>query len=291
MTKILVIGTQGQVSEALRTLSAQESAEFIFWGMEDYDLTKAAEYSQNIAMLKPDVIVNAAAYTAVDNAETAQELAFKINAEGVEILAKDAAVLDIPFIHISTDYVYQGNGSNPYTEDEPINPQNIYGKSKAEGDKLALAAHPKTIILRTAWVYSDFGNNFVKTMLRLGAEREELSIIDDQHGCPTSAYEIARAIIAIIHQMDNLDGKYGVYHCAGKGQTTWFGFAKEIFVQAKNMGHTVPQILNSITSDQYPTAAKRPLYSVLDCSKLEQAFAINRAPWQTELAHILRKKD
>ncbi len=289
MSKILVIGAQGQVSEALRSLSQESTDQYVFWGLAEYDLTKAADYSQDILALNPDVIVNAAAYTAVDKAEEEQELAFKINAEGVGVLAKDAASLNIPFIHISTDYVYDGNGNTPYKEDEAINPQNIYGQSKAKGDTLALSYNPKTIILRTAWVYSDYGHNFVKTMLRLGAERNELSIIDDQKGCPTSAYEIAHAIMTIINQKDSLDGKYGVYHCAGKGETTWFGFASEIFKQASAFGHIVPEKLNAITTDQYPTPAQRPLYSVLDCRKLENTFAIMRNTWQEELANILNK--
>ncbi len=285
MKKVLVIGKNGQVSDALARLSQNKKDEYIFWGLDEFDLTKAANYKTKILELKPDFIVNAAAYTAVDKAEEEVELAYAINAYGVEELAKVAKSLNIPFIHISTDYVYKGDALSPYKEIEPIEPQNIYGKSKALGDELALKNNDKTIILRTSWVYSDMGHNFVKTMLKLAETKDELNIIDDQKGCPTSAYEIAKTIIAIIEQ--DLDEKYGIYHLCAKGETTWFGFAKEIFAQAKELGYKTPSKLIAITTDKYPVIAKKPSYSVMDCTKIEQTFNITRNSWQEELRYVL----
>lgn len=230
-----------------------------------------------------DICVNCAAYTAVDKAETAMEEAMAVNAIATGTLAAICGEKKILFIHISTDYVFDGNGSSPYKEDHPVNPVNAYGLSKLKGEELAMELNPGTIIIRTSWVYSSFGNNFVKTMLRLMKERESLSVVDDQVGCPTYAADLAEVIMQIIQQPAVAKANPGIYHFSDEGVISWFQFAEAI----KELSGSQCKV-NPIPSSQYPTPAKRPHYSVMDTSKIKQTFNIAPPHWKASLEQCLK---
>jgi dTDP-4-dehydrorhamnose reductase len=236
----------------------------------------------------PSVVVNCAGYTAVDRAESERDRAFAVNAKGVEIIARETAMRDVPVIHLSTDYVYAGTREGPHREDDPIAPINVYGISKAAGDTALAAINTKRIVLRVSWVFGVHGANFVKTIVRLGRERSELRIVDDQTGGPTEARDIADAILTIVPTCcDRGFDSWGVYHFAGAPSTSWYGFARAILERAKaRPPHLVP-----ITSREYPTPAKRPLNSILDCEKIRRVFGIKQPDWQIALSRVLSVVD
>lgn len=276
MKKILVTGANGQLGQCLQKISSQfEEFEFIFTDSETLDITNKEEVNDFFWQNAPDFCINAAAYTAVDLAETEVEKAFLVNADGTENLAEACAENNVQFIHVSTDYVFDGENNLAYTEEDFTNPLGVYGASKLAGDELALEVNPCSVILRTSWVYSEFGKNFVKTMLSLFATKEELSIVADQFGQPTNANDLAEAIMKIIKS-----GKItpGIFNFSNLGRISWFDFAEKIaeLSEAKIK-------LNAIETSQYPTPAKRPKNSVLDLDKISKTYGIQLKPWEESL--------
>ncbi|OCG03479.1 dTDP-4-dehydrorhamnose reductase [Gilliamella apis] len=252
---------------------------------QQLDITDNLAVNNFINEHRPDVIVNAAAYTAVDMAEDEQDLAYQVNTVGPKNLAIAAQKYNAKFIHVSTDYVFDGTKNIPYTEEDTTNPINIYGKTKRNGEVAILNNNPSAIIIRTSWVFSEYGNNFVKTMLKLASNKSELSIINDQLGCPTYAGDIANTILTII--MNECDG--GIYHYCGDQSITWFKFASKIFLITEKLNPiTTKKItLKPILTSGYPTKAKRPLYSVLNMNKIEKIAGIKASDWNSALVHVI----
>jgi len=276
MKKILVTGANGQLGQCLQKISSQfEEFEFIFTDSETLDITNKEEVNDFFWQNAPDFCINAAAYTAVDLAETDIEKAFLVNADGAENLAEACAENNAQFIHVSTDYVFDGENNLAYTEEDFTNPLGVYGASKLAGDELALEVNPCSVILRTSWVYSEFGKNFVKTMLSLFATKEELSIVADQFGQPTNANDLAEAIMKIIKSEKITPG---IFNFSNLGRISWFDFAEKI---AELSDAKIK--LNAIETSQYPTPAKRPKNSVLDLGKISKTYAIQLKPWEESL--------
>ena len=276
MKKILVTGANGQLGQCLQKISSQfEEFEFIFTDSETLDITNKEEVNDFFWQNAPDFCINAAAYTAVDLAETDIEKAFLVNADGTENLAEACAENNAQFIHVSTDYVFDGENNLAYTEEDFTNPLGVYGASKLAGDELALEVNPCSVILRTSWVYSEFGKNFVKTMLNLFATKEELSIVADQFGQPTNANDLAEAIMKIIKSEKITPG---IFNFSNLGRISWFDFAEKIaeLSEAKIK-------LNAIETSQYPTPAKRPKNSVLDLDKISKTYGVQLKPWEESL--------
>ena len=276
MKKILVTGANGQLGQCLQKISSQfEEFEFIFTDSETLDITNKEEVNDFFWQNAPDFCINAAAYTAVDLAETDIEKAFLVNADGTENLAEACAENNAQFIHVSTDYVFDGENNLAYTEEDFTNPLGVYGASKLAGDELALEVNPYSVILRTSWVYSEFGKNFVKTMLNLFATKEELNIVADQFGQPTNANDLAEAIMKIIKSEKITPG---IFNFSNLGRISWFDFAEKIaeLSEAKIK-------LNAIETSQYPTPAKRPKNSVLDLDKISKTYGIQLKPWEESL--------
>ena len=283
--KILVTGANGQLGwELAQAASAYPNFEFVFVDRNALDLSKPDEFKGIFELFNPNAIINTAAYTAVDKAETEKVLATTINATAVKQLAHIAKERNIPFITYSTDYVFNGNATSPYLTDTALEPINFYGQSKAEGELLAIAENPSTIIIRTSWVFSSHGNNFVKTMMRLMKERDALNIVGDQTGRPTYAKDLALASIKMIELLNEGKNIKGIYHYANTGETTWFGFAEKIKALAG-----LECDLTAITSDQFPTSAKRPFYSVLDTQKIEKELNIQIPHWETALQECIEQ--
>jgi dTDP-4-dehydrorhamnose reductase len=284
--KILISGQFGQVSRELQQRLA-DLGELIVLGREQLDLSQPEGIRQRVRELRPDLIINAAAHTAVDQAETEQDLAYAINAKAPGIFAQEAASLDIPLIHYSTDYVFDGNKSGPYTEEDLPNPLGVYGRSKLEGEQAIRAVGGKHLILRTSWVYSLHGRNFLLTMQRLLQEKPELRIVADQIGAPTWAGTIAQTTREIIeHWRDGTPGAWGTYHLTAKGETSWFGFAEEIGQHLRAQGKPCAS-LEPIPASAYPTPAARPLNSRLDCSKLAREWHVQLPNWRDALSECL----
>lgn len=291
---VLVTGANGQLGKELQYLTdidPNDNFKFFFADSSMLDITDADAIEEYVKYNSIRYIVNCAAYTAVDRAEDDVARCFAVNRDGVANLGKAAAKHNAKVIHVSTDYVFDGTATIPYTEDMPTSPQSVYGKSKREGEVALLEACPDSIIIRTSWLYSQFGNNFVKTMLKLGRERSELNVVADQTGTPTNAADLAAAIAKILHYSVSNDFKSGIYHYSNEGVTTWYDFTKEIHEEA---GIETCKV-NPITTDQYPTRATRPKYSVLDKTKIKTTFGIAIPHWQTSLAvcvqSILEEED
>lgn len=289
MFKVLVTGAKGQVGSELVKL-APAGFTVIGLGSAQLDITDQEQVNAAVALHQPDLIINAAAYTAVDKAESDSNNAYAVNEQAVAWLAQAAALADIPLFHISTDYVFDGDSTTPYKETDPVNPQSVYGASKLAGEQVLAATHNKHIILRTSWVFGEEGNNFVKTMLRLGKERDELSVVADQHGCPTSAASIADVLwkLAELYKQNN-SLLWGIYHFSNSPACTWHEFAVEIFKQAKDQGliYRIP-VVKRILAVSYPTPAKRPAWSVLDCGKIEEKLGGKVPDWYFELEKSLQ---
>jgi dTDP-4-dehydrorhamnose reductase len=281
---ILVTGMNGQLGNELVKLSKQYTQfDYEFTDVAELDITNSELVNEFFDERKPAYCINAAAYTAVDKAETDTELALKINAEAVGILARNCAKVGAKFIHVSTDYVYDGTATSPYKEDQAVSPVNFYGVSKYEGEKIAYETLPSTITLRTSWVYSQFGNNFVKTMLRLMTDRESLNVVSDQVGSPTYAADLAAAIMQIVVQLDTTDQDYsGVYHFSNDGIISWYDFATEI----RDLGRKSCTI-NPIPTSDYPTPAKRPAYSGMSKEKIITTFNIQLRDWKDSLKECI----
>ncbi|MBI1224201.1 MAG: dTDP-4-dehydrorhamnose reductase [Bacteroidetes bacterium] len=285
---ILVTGSKGQVGMELQTLATQFSNfDFIFVDVEELDITDSKAVKTFFAENKVDYCINCAAYTAVDKAETETNLAWKVNTVGPENLSVACAANNALMLHISTDYVYHTQSTKPYIETDFTNPQGTYARTKLNGDEAVLKNHPGgAMVIRTSWVYSSFGSNFVKTMLRLGSEREEISVIYDQIGTPTYARDLAKVLLEIVQKIENqsVDQKYftGVYHFSNEGVTSWYDFAVAIFDQ-KNLSVKV----KPIETKDYPTPAKRPPYSILNKNKIKQNFGVEISHWQHSLWECL----
>lgn len=285
--KVLVTGSHGQVGYCLVSqLSMRSDIKVIAYDREHLDITNEFQVKSVISELNPDVIINAAAHTAVDKAETDIDMSYAINRDGPLYLAESAEQNDALLLHISTDYVFDGDKLEPYVETDTPNPKGVYGKSKLAGEE-AVAKHcSRYAILRTAWVFGEHGNNFIKTMLRLGKERSVLGVIGDQFGGPTYAGDIAKALILIV---DNFECKEqsGIYHYAGNPHVSWYQFATSIFEAATEHGvlRKLP-VVHEITADQYPLPAPRPANSRLTCSKIKSVFGIEPSDWKSALNNI-----
>ena len=285
--KILILGSQGQLGRCLYDQFSQTDYDLIYHSRADTDIADLTETSENLIALNPDIVVNATAYTAVDLAETHESLAYQVNHFAVDNLASQCEKIGSFLIHVSTDYVFDGTASRPYKEQDKTNPQSIYGASKLAGEIAIQRTDCRFLIIRTSWVFSEYGNNFVKTMLRLGAERETLSIVGDQIGCPTYAQDIASLIVDLIPRIEKGSVESGIYHFCGDTACSWYQFAKEIFAQADQLGYRTPKQVQSIATKDYPTPAKRPGYSVFDCTKIENTFNISRSNWRFGIDRVL----
>ena len=281
MKKILIIGGNGQLGNCLNKIASDYSLEyeFCFTDYDTLDITDKNQVDSYFSDYQPDLCINASAYTAVDLAEQEKEKAFAVNAEGVGYLAEACAELNIDLIHISTDYVFDGETDLPYTEDDFTNPLGVYGASKLEGENLALEKNPKTIIIRTSWLYSEFNKNFVKTMLNLFSTKDELNVVADQFGQPTNANDLAKVIMKIIRTEEK---EYGIFHFSNYPETTWFDFAQKIAELSESKIK-----INPITTDQYPTPAKRPMRSTMCLDKIENSYNIEPRYWENSLEECM----
>lgn len=287
--RVLVAGREGQVARALIARLGQDGHEVTALEPPALDLTSRESIAAAMTAADPALVVNAAAYTAVDKAEDQAAIAFAVNRDGAGWLAEAAADRDLPFVHFSTDYVFDGLKGAPYVEGDPTSPLGVYGRSKEEGERAVLAANPRSVVLRTAWVCSPDGGNFVKTMLRLAGEREELRIVADQHGAPTFAEDLADAVARMAPRLlasGAGDEAFGLFHLSGAPHTTWFGFTQEIMAQAAMRGGRQPK-LTPITTADYPTRAVRPADGRLDCSRIGQVHGILPADWRASLGRCL----
>lgn len=288
MMRILVTGRDGQLARSLA--ERNDGHQLIFASRPEFDLADPISIERVILEAKPDLIVSAAAYTAVDRAEIEAELAMTVNGEGIAALGIAARKIGAPVLHLSTDYVYDGQLDRPYRESDLTSPVGVYGRSKLAGERGLAASGASFAILRTAWVYSPFGNNFVKTMLRIARDQATLNIVRDQHGCPTSALDIADALMVIAKrwEAEPAHGAGQVYHCAGTGEATWAELARETFATSAALGGPVAEV-NGIPSSEYPTKAVRPANSRLDCGLLERIFAFRARPWRTALYETVKR--
>ena len=287
--RLLITGANGQVGHSLvQQLQHRPDTTLLALDRQGLDITDRAAVLAAVEAFRPDFIFNAAAHTAVDKAESEPEAAAAINQHGARHLAEAAHAVGAVMLHISTDYVFDGQSHEPYREDDATAPQGVYGQSKLAGEQAVQTACPRSIILRTAWVFGEHGHNFVKTMLRLGAQRDTLGIVADQHGAPTYAGDIAAALIRIAEQLAaGQSTAYGVYHFSGSPYVSWHQFAAAIFEQAQAQGLlAVVPTLNVITTADYPTPAKRPANSCLNLNKIQTAFGITPSNWQAALADL-----
>jgi dTDP-4-dehydrorhamnose reductase len=288
--KVLITGSAGQLGRCLQDRIDIHGFEAVTFTSSELDITDLDAVIDAVTHHKPECIINAAAYTAVDTAESDKERAFAVNALGTENLAKAASINDIPLIHVSTDYVFDGKAIEPYKPNAVTAPQSIYGSSKLAGEKAVQDIITKFIIIRTAWVFSEYGNNFVKTMLRLGREREELGIVADQKGCPTYAGDLANAILTIVSEIQKGSSNWGIYHYCGDIETTWYDFANAIFNIGfkQNLLSKIP-LVNRISTEGFPTPAKRPSYSVMDNKKIIEHWNVQECDWKNSLTKVIHK--
>lgn len=280
--RVLVVGRGGQLARSLLTSAMSRTLEITATGRPEIELGTPASLRAAIDRTRPDVVINAAAYTAVDKAESERAQAYSINAEGAAACARATATAGIPLIHVSTDYVFDGTKSGPYVETDPTCPINVYGASKLEGEWQVAALNPRHVIVRTAWLVSPFGTNFCKTMLRLAAERDELRVVSDQIGSPTYAIDLAGVLLSIAEQVRELregDPRCGIYHVANSGTTNWAQLATAtLAASGRHGGRIVP--VRGISTAEYPTPARRPRNSQLDCYRVKSIFGVVLPPWR-----------
>jgi dTDP-4-dehydrorhamnose reductase len=289
--RILVFGAGGQLGVALLRAPTVANLRVIGVTRAEADLTDAAAVAAVLTECQPDAVINAGAYTAVDRAEAEPERAYAVNATGPEILGRTAARLNIPVVHVSTDYVFDGTAARPYREDDPTAPLGVYGASKRAGEVALSTQQPAHVIVRTAWVFGQHGHNFVKTMQRLGQERPEVRVVADQRGTPTAAVDLAAVLLEVAQRLARAPvperlAMAGIYHFTNAGETTWHGLAEAVFADQARRGGRRP-ICTPITTGEYPTSARRPANSRLDNGKIERMFGIARRPWQQALADVL----
>ncbi len=279
---ILILGGSGQLARALEDAA---TVPVVRVGRPDFDFDRPDTIAETMARVSPWLVVNAAAYTAVDAAETDAEAAWRANRDGPATLARLCRDADVPLIHVSTDYVFDGTKGAPYLETDPVSPLGVYGASKLAGEQAVLESGARAIVLRTSWVYAPIGKNFVRTMLTVGKTRDRLTVVADQRGCPTVAADLADAILAIAARL-RADGWHdrfgGVFHAAGTGETTWHGLAVAVFEEAARHGAKQPEVAPIKTAD-WPTPVRRPADSRLDCTRLEEVFGVRLPPWRDSL--------
>jgi dTDP-4-dehydrorhamnose reductase len=290
--RLFVIGTEGQVARSLCELAINAPNSTILCSARPkLDLLRPASIERTLSSFAPDLVINPAAYTAVDRAETEPEIAFATNRDGAGNVAAAAARIGVPIIHLSTDYVFDGKKNGPYLETDSVAPQGIYGKSKLEGELSVAAANERHIVLRTSWIYAPFGNNFVRTMLRLSKERDKLTVVDDQIGCPTFAPDLAFAIVEIARKVlsNHWDKRFaGITHICGPDEVSWFAFARKIMQLSKEIsGHSVE--VEAIPTTSYPTAALRPKNSRLCCDRLASIFDVRMPPLESSLEKCMKR--
>jgi len=289
--RLLVTGREGQVVRSLVERGAEQGLEVLTLGRPELDLAGSADaIMRAIDHLYPDVIVSAAAYTQVDKAESERDLAFAVNEAGPQAVARASAALGVPLVHLSTDYVFDGLKSEAYVETDKTEPTSVYGSSKLAGERAVRAANADSAVLRTAWVYSPFGMNFVKTMLRLAEMREEVSVVDDQRGNPTSALDIADGALAVASNLrtrEDVDAR-GVFHMTAAGEATWADVAEAVFSISARAGGPAAKV-KRISTAEYPTAARRPANSRLDCSKLAQVHGVRLPDWRESLKPVVAR--
>jgi dTDP-4-dehydrorhamnose reductase len=285
---ILVMGKSGQLARSLNDWAVQKNIPMVLAGRPEFNLENAYDVDHIVKTVRPKVIVNTAAYTAVDRAEEEAEQAFSVNRDGAEHLACVAEHKRVPLIHVSTDYVFDGAKQTPYVEDDSTAPLNVYGRSKLEGELGVLAFYPAAIVIRSSWIYGPYGHNFLRTMLRLAQTQSAVKIVDDQRGTPTSSRQLAAGIMRMIERLDSKPSTEvgGIYHLTNQGETTWYGFAVEIFRALSRRGFTVPKLW-PIESCDYPTRAHRPHNSCLNSGKIERVFGIRLGPWREAMEACL----
>jgi len=282
--KILITGSNGQLGNEIRELAPEYSDyEFIYTDINELDISNEDEVNKFFGHHNPSVVINCAAYTAVDKAETDKDTAFLINAIASGILARAAANINAFIVHVSTDYVYDGHNYQPYTENDALNPISIYGKSKSAGEDEVKKAGGKAVIIRTSWLYSAFGNNFVKTMMKYGRERELMNVVFDQTGTPTYARDLAKVILDILPQAMKEHG-VAIYHYSNEGVTSWYDFAKTIYEMSN-----ITCRVNAIPTKDYPLPATRPFYSVLNKAKIKQKFGIEIPYWRDSVKECIER--
>jgi dTDP-4-dehydrorhamnose reductase len=288
MPKILQFGAHGQLALEMIRACANSGFEIQPVTRQDVDFHNPNDVARAVRDAQVDIVINLVGYTAVDKAEDEPRAAHIVNAESVGVLADACRSRKLPLIHISTDYVFDGRKGSAYLETDATSPINIYGKSKLDGEKAVAELNPEHVILRTSWVYSANRQNFVRTMIRLGVEREQVSVVDDQIGSPTSARDIAAVLLAMAHRIikDPTDINFGIFHYCGQGQTNWFEFAKAIF-EAASIWCPIKAKLNPIDSGSYKTLAERPAFSCLDCGKISRIYGISAIPWRESLTRVI----
>ncbi len=288
--RLLVTGAKGQVGSEIVKLGQNKKCEIVGLSRASLDITNKDAVSNSIKKYKPDLVINAAAYTSVDHAETEQDLAFSINRDGAGIVATACAKAKIPVVYISTDYVFDGTKETSYCETDPVNPLGVYGRSKEEGERAVRQANDRHIVLRTSWVFGETGHNFVKSILRLAKERNKLGIVDDQWGGPTDACEIAEALLTIACKIEahrsNGGIPWGTYHFSGVEPVSWFNFAKAILGEATPYLDNPPS-LEAISTEEYPTPARRPRNSILNCQKIGATFALSQPTWRPSVKRLV----
>ena len=285
--KVLVLGCKGQLGRCLNDQLINTDYEVTYTSRDQIDIADFEEARIKITHIAPDVIINASAYTAVDKAENDKVTADLINHLAVDNLAAICFELSCWLIHVSTDYVFDGKSTAPYLELDKTNPQSVYGHTKLDGELAIQSSGCKYLIIRTAWVFSEYGDNFLKTMLRLGTVRDELSIVGDQIGCPTYAQDIAKAIITMVTQVKAKSSASGIFHYCGDQLCSWYEFAGVIFEEARMSGLQTPGLIHSIQTSDYPTAAERPGYSALDCHKIRNTFGVNTSDWKLGVKNVV----
>jgi dTDP-4-dehydrorhamnose reductase len=285
--KILVLGCKGQLGRCLKDQLVNTDSAVVYTAREQIDVADFEGTKNQILEIRPDVVINATAYTAVDKAEEDQHTADLINHLAVANISDICSQLDCWLVHVSTDYVFDGTSNMPYKEDDQTNPQGVYGETKLKGELAIQSSGCKYLIIRTAWVFSEYGDNFLKTMLRLGAVRDELSIVGDQIGCPTYAQDIAKAIVTMMTQLNEESSASGTFHYCGDQLCSWYEFARVIFEEARMSGLQTPGLIHSIQTSDYPTVAERPGYSALDCHKIRNTFGVNTSDWKLGLKNVV----
>ena len=283
--RVLIFGGGGQLGREFRRLDGRNGHQVIALARSQADIVRPAVALAAVRDAGAEAVVNAAAYTAVDRAESEPEVAFSVNRDGARHVAAACAERGLPVVHISTDYVFDGAGQGAYLPDHPVAPIGVYGASKEAGERAVRDTHDRHAILRTSWVFGAYGHNFVKTMLRLGAEREELGVVGDQFGCPTPARDLAAAVLDILPLLG--EGRWGTYHYCGAGRTSWHGFAERIFELREAITGAPPPRLRAIATAEYPTPAPRPTNSELDCSGFAATFGLAPRSWNPGLAEVL----
>lgn len=287
--KILVLGSNGQLGRCLNDQLKNSDNEVFFASRKQIDISNFELTNNQLLEISPEIIINATAYTAVDKAEFDREAANLINHLAVKNIANICNQQNWRLIHISTDYVFDGSSSQPYSEKNQANPKGVYGNTKLKGELAVQSSGCKHTIIRTSWVFSEYGNNFLKTMLKVGAEKDELRIVDDQIGCPTYAQDLAKSILSLIYKLSLKEDLSGVYHYCGNEPCTWYDFAEVIFYEANLLNCPTPKSLIRTKTIDYPTPAFRPPYSVMDCSKINSCFGINCSDWKLGVKNALQR--